>query len=49
MAHPRTADAARVGRAIDEIEAACRAGQAGTALAVLARSVPEFARDQAAA
>ena len=49
MAHPRTADAALVGRAIDDIENACRAGHLGAALAVLARTVPEFAPDQAAA
>jgi O-antigen biosynthesis protein WbqV len=42
MAVPRTADAALVGRAIDEVAAACRAGQAGAALAQLARLVPEF-------
>ena len=42
MATPRTADPAIVGRAIDEIGALCRAGQAGAALAQLARLVPEF-------
>ncbi|MDE2199022.1 MAG: polysaccharide biosynthesis protein [Rhodospirillales bacterium] len=42
MATPRTADPAIVGRALDEIAASCRAGQSGTALAVLARLVPEF-------
>jgi len=31
MATPRTADAAITGRALDEIEAACRAGQTGGA------------------
>ncbi len=42
MASPRTADPAIVGRAIDEIAAACRAGQTGTALGLLGRMVPEF-------
>ena len=42
MATPRTADPAIVGRAIDEIAAACRAGQEGAALAMLGRMVPEF-------
>lgn len=42
MATPRTADPAIVGRAIDEIAAACRAGQEGLALAILGRMVPEF-------
>jgi FlaA1/EpsC-like NDP-sugar epimerase len=44
MATPRTADAAITGRALDEIEAACRAGQSGPALAVLGRMVPEYAQ-----
>ena len=44
MATPRTADAALVGRAIDEIAAACRAGARRAALAQLARLVPEFER-----
>jgi O-antigen biosynthesis protein WbqV len=43
MATPRTADAAIIGRALDEIEAACRAGQLHPALALLSRLVPEFA------
>ncbi len=43
MATPRTADAAIVGRAIEEIAAACRAGQERLALAMLGRLVPEFA------
>jgi O-antigen biosynthesis protein WbqV len=43
MAAPRTADPAIVGRAIDEIAAACRGGQARLALALLGRLVPEFA------
>jgi O-antigen biosynthesis protein WbqV len=42
MAHPRTADPAIVGRAIDEIASACRGGQPRLALAVLSRLVPEF-------
>ncbi len=42
MATPRTADPAIVGRAIDEIAAACRGGNAGLALSLLARLVPEF-------
>ncbi len=42
MASPRTADPAIVGRAIDEIAVACRAGQTETALGLLARMVPEF-------
>ncbi|MBW8270451.1 polysaccharide biosynthesis protein [Caldovatus aquaticus] len=49
MATPRTADAALVGRAIDEIAAACRAGARRAALAQLARLVPEFAHGAAAA
>ncbi|WP_188899944.1 polysaccharide biosynthesis protein [Caldovatus sediminis] len=44
MATPRTADPALVGRAIDEIAAACRAGARRAALAQLARLVPEFER-----
>ena len=42
MATPRTADPAIVGRAIDEIAAACRAGQSGLALTLLGRMIPEF-------
>ena len=42
MAMPRTADPAIVGRAIDEISAACRSGQARQALILLGRLVPEF-------
>ncbi len=42
MAVPREADPALVGRAIDEIEAACLAGQTEAALALLARMIPEF-------
>jgi FlaA1/EpsC-like NDP-sugar epimerase len=42
MATPRTADQAIVGRAIDEMQAACRAGKTQAALAVLRRMVPEF-------
>jgi O-antigen biosynthesis protein WbqV len=43
VATPRTADAAVVGRAIDEIAAAARAGNPRSALAQLGRLVPEFA------
>ena len=42
MATPRTADPAIVGRTIDEIAAACRAGQVGLALTLLGRMIPEF-------
>ncbi len=42
MATPRTADPAIVGRAIEEIAIAGRAGQVRLALATLARMVPEF-------
>jgi O-antigen biosynthesis protein WbqV len=42
VATPRTADAALVGRAIDEIAAAARAGNPRAALAQLGRLVPEF-------
>ena len=42
MAAPREADPALVGRAIDEIEAACTHGQAEAALAMLGRMIPEF-------
>ncbi len=42
MATPRTADAAIVGRALDEIAAACRGEQQRSALGMLARLVPEF-------
>jgi FlaA1/EpsC-like NDP-sugar epimerase len=42
MAAPRTADPAIVGRAIDEIAAACRGGQSRLALTLLGRLVPEF-------
>jgi O-antigen biosynthesis protein WbqV len=42
VATPRTADAALVGRAIDEIAAAARNGSPRAALAQLGRLVPEF-------
>ncbi len=42
VATPRTADAALVGRAIDEMAAACRGGNPRAALAQLSRLVPEF-------
>jgi O-antigen biosynthesis protein WbqV len=45
MAAPRTADLAIVARAIDEIAASCRAGQARLALAQLGRVVPEFSHN----
>jgi FlaA1/EpsC-like NDP-sugar epimerase len=49
IAAPRTADPAIVGRAIDEIAAACRGGQTRLALALLGRLVPEFAHKTDAA
>jgi len=42
VATPRTADAAVVARALEEIAASARAGQARLALAQLSRLVPEF-------
>jgi O-antigen biosynthesis protein WbqV len=45
MATPRTADPAIVGRAIDEIAAACHGGQSRLALTLLGRMVPEFAHN----
>ena len=42
MATPRTADPAIVGRAIEEIATACRAGQVRLALTSLGRLIPEF-------
>ena len=48
-ATPRTADPAIVGRCLDEIAAACRAGQAATALTLLGRMVPEYEPDIPAA
>ncbi len=42
MAAPRTADPAIVARAMDEIAAACRGGQARLALTLLGRLIPEF-------
>ena len=44
-ATPRTADPAIVGRCLDEIAAACRAGQPSVALLLLGRMVPEYERD----
>jgi FlaA1/EpsC-like NDP-sugar epimerase len=44
MAHPRTADPAIVGRAIEEIAIACRGNQARLALTLLSRLIPEFER-----
>ena len=43
MATPRTSDPAIVGRALDELEAACRRGDERGARAVVARLVPEYA------
>ena len=45
MAHPRTADLAIVGRAIENIAAACRGNQPREALNVLSALIPEFERD----
>jgi FlaA1/EpsC-like NDP-sugar epimerase len=45
MAHPRTADPAIVGRAIEEIAAACRGNQTRLALTLLSRLIPEFERN----
>jgi O-antigen biosynthesis protein WbqV len=45
MATPRTADPALIGRAIDDIAAACRGGQARLALSQLGRVVPEFSHN----
>lgn len=42
MAAPRTADPGIIARALDELAAACRAGQVRQALGLLARIVPEF-------
>ena len=47
MAKPRTADLAMVGRAIDEIAAAARAGNIRLALTLLGHQVPEFAHNAA--
>jgi O-antigen biosynthesis protein WbqV len=47
MAHPRTADPAIVGRAIEEVALLCRTGQDAAAIAALARLVPEFAHNPA--
>jgi FlaA1/EpsC-like NDP-sugar epimerase len=44
MAHPRTADPAIVGRAIEEIATACRGNQIRLALTLLGRLIPEFER-----
>jgi O-antigen biosynthesis protein WbqV len=49
MASPRTADPAIVGRAIDEIAAASRAGNARLARGLLGRLVPEFDHNDGAA
>jgi O-antigen biosynthesis protein WbqV len=49
MASPRTADPAIVGRAIDEIAAASRAGNVRLARGLLGRLVPEFDHNDGAA
>ena len=49
MATPRTADPAIVGRSLDEIAAACHAGQAQAALGLLGHMVPEYEHDRAPA
>jgi FlaA1/EpsC-like NDP-sugar epimerase len=46
MAMPRTSDAAIVGRAIDDLAALCRRGDAGAALALLRQQVPEFSSER---
>ncbi|WP_424811017.1 polysaccharide biosynthesis protein [Roseococcus sp. YIM B11640] len=48
VATPRTADAALVGRALDEIATAARTGHGRLALAQLSRLVPEFDHQDAA-
>ncbi|WP_206933899.1 polysaccharide biosynthesis protein [Roseococcus thiosulfatophilus] len=48
VATPRTADPALVGRALEEIAATARAGQARLALAQLSRLVPEFEHETSA-
>ncbi len=47
MASPRAADPALVGRAIDEIAAACARGAIDPALVLLGRMIPEFSRQPA--
>ena len=42
MATPRTADPARIGRALDELEQLCAAGRAEAAVALVRRLVPEY-------
>ncbi len=42
MATPRTADLAMIGRALDEVGAACRGAQPRMAVALLGRLIPEF-------
>ena len=44
MAHPRTADPAIVGRAIEEIAIASRGNQSRLAFTLLSRMIPEFER-----
>jgi len=47
MASPRAADPALVGRAIDEIAAACARGAIDPALILHGRMIPEFSRQPA--
>ncbi len=47
VATPRLQDPHAVGQALDAIEAACRAGRAEPALALLKRLVPEFEHNPA--
>ena len=47
MASPRAADPALVGRAIDEVAAACARGAIDPALVLLGRMIPEFSRQPA--
>ncbi len=46
MAAPRVADAAIIGRALDEMDSLCSRGDRNGALDLLARLVPEFRQDQ---
>jgi O-antigen biosynthesis protein WbqV len=47
MAAPRTGDPAMIGRAIEELGAVCRRGDAAAALRMLGALVPEFTPDRA--
>jgi O-antigen biosynthesis protein WbqV len=46
LASPRTADAALLARALDELEALARAGRGGDVVELLRRLVPEFRPDE---